>query len=125
MREQYRADYAKIWNDTACGANAGGAVDVILCPVTPGAAPPLDCARYWGYTSQWNLLDYPALVFPVGLASYRHRVNSFADGEQVTKVDPEIDPVEEEYEPRSEKDKYNYELCVPLQLLHFFFLAAN
>ncbi|EON62575.1 hypothetical protein W97_01799 [Coniosporium apollinis CBS 100218] len=95
MREQYRADYAKIWNDTACGANAGGAVDVILCPVTPGAAPPLDCARYWGYTSQWNLLDYPALVFPV------------------TKVEPEVDLVEEGHEPRNEKDKYNYELYKP------------
>lgn len=40
-------------------------VDVILCPVGPGAAPPVDNAKYWGYTSQWNLLDYPSLVFPV------------------------------------------------------------
>lgn len=81
-REEYRMEYAKLWDD----------VDVILCPVGPGAAPPHDCARYWCYTSQWNLLDYPALVFPV------------------TKVNPSIDIVENGYVPRNEKDRYNYEL---------------
>jgi amidase len=70
-RDQYRSDYSELWNSTAVGKDAvgvpTGAVDVILCPVGPGAAPPLNCARYWSYTSQWNLLDYPALVFPVSL----------------------------------------------------------
>ncbi|KAF2814774.1 amidase [Mytilinidion resinicola] len=84
-REAYKAKYAKLWGD----------VDVILCPAGPGAAPPLDCARYWGYTSQWNLLDYPALVFPV------------------TKVDPEVDLIEEGYQPRNEDDKYNHDLYKP------------
>jgi amidase len=66
---------------------------VVLCPVGPGCAPPLDCARYWGYTSQWNLLDYPAAVFPTGL-----------------KCGPE-DVVDREYVPRNEQDRYNHELC--------------
>jgi hypothetical protein len=39
--------------------------DFILCPVGPGVAPKMDQARYWGYTSIWNILDYPAAVFPV------------------------------------------------------------
>ncbi|KAL6716404.1 hypothetical protein ACLMJK_005971 [Lecanora helva] len=68
-REAYRSTYAKKWNETATGRNAHGELegmmDVILCPVGPGAAPPLDHAKYWSYTSQWNILDYPALVFPV------------------------------------------------------------
>jgi hypothetical protein len=67
-------------------------VDAILCPVGPGAAPPLDCARYWGYTSQWNLLDYPALVFPL------------------TQVDQQKD-VKDTYQPRNDKDTYNHNLC--------------
>jgi len=96
-REMYRRDYAKVWNDTASGIGESGepegVVDVILCPVGPGAAPPLDHARYWGYTSQWNLLDYPALVFPV------------------TKVDPSVDVVEEGYKPMNEKDEFNYHIC--------------
>ena len=68
-RESYKTEYAEIWNHTATGTSQTGEpegmVDVILCPVGPGAAPPLDCARYWGYTAQWNLLDYPSLIFPV------------------------------------------------------------
>lgn len=70
-----------------------GIIDVILCPATPGVAPPLDSSRYWGYTSQWNLLDYPALVFPV------------------TTVDPALDERDEGYEPKNEQDRFNHELC--------------
>ena len=95
-RDMYRNAYAEIWRDTASGSGPGeleDMVDVILCPVGPGAAPPLNHARYWGYTSQWNLLDYPALVFPV------------------TKVDPEVDVADEGYQPRNEKDEFNHKLC--------------
>ncbi|KAI9660313.1 MAG: hypothetical protein M1821_009663 [Bathelium mastoideum] len=116
-REEYKAKYAELWNRTSSNyaptltKDEGGdatkvqtensyedledTVDVILCPAGPGAAPPLDCARYWGYTSQWNLLDYPAVVFPV------------------TQVDPDIDKAEEEYKPRNERDEYNYKLYEP------------
>ncbi|KAL8730858.1 MAG: hypothetical protein Q9166_003785 [cf. Caloplaca sp. 2 TL-2023] len=98
-REQYRRKYAEVWNKTATGTGATGEpegmVDVLLAPVGPGAAPPFDHAKYWGYTSQWNLLDYPALVFPV------------------SKVDPDIDKTEEGYKPRNEQDAFNYHLYKP------------
>ena len=68
-------------------------VDVILCPASPGVAPPLDSSRYWGYTSQWNLLDYPALVFPV------------------TTVDPALDVRDDEYSPTNDQDQFNHDLC--------------
>ncbi|KAL8934867.1 MAG: hypothetical protein Q9211_005007 [Gyalolechia sp. 1 TL-2023] len=97
-REQYRRAYAKVWNETATSTGPKGEpegmVDVILAPVGPGAAPPLDHAKYWGYTSQWNLLDYPALVFPV------------------SKVDPSIDKTED-YQPMNEKDAFNHRLYEP------------
>lgn len=93
-REEYRAAYAAHWNAVSGSVEGGDLVDVVLCPVGPGAAPPLECARYWGYTSQWNLLDYPALVFPTGLA-----------------CSPEIDAREEGYEARNKDDEYNYKLC--------------
>ncbi len=47
-REMYRAEYGEVWNKTAAEDDAESAVDVILCPVGPGAAPPLNNARYWG-----------------------------------------------------------------------------
>ncbi|KAI8981140.1 general amidase GmdA [Trametes punicea] len=34
------------------------------CRGDPG--PRHDMTRWWGYTSYWNLMDYPAVVFPVG-----------------------------------------------------------
>jgi len=89
-REAYRSAYAKKWNETATGAN--GTVDVILCPVGPGAAPPLDHAKYWGYTSLFNILDYPALVFPV------------------TKADPSMHAAPGQDEFMSKKDEENAQL---------------
>ncbi|KAK8081014.1 hypothetical protein PG997_008832 [Apiospora hydei] len=90
-RDEYRRQYAELWNERAD-------VDVILCPAGPGVAPKLDAARYWGYTSQWNLLDYPAVVFPI-----RDWVSVRKDGEGDT---PAHDP--REYIPRSEADKFNW-----------------
>lgn len=56
-REAYRKEYALHWNKYG--------IDALLCPVGPGVAPRHDTSKYWGYTSQWNLLDYPGVVFPV------------------------------------------------------------
>ena len=100
FREHYRLKYAELWNETATGTDSItgepiGMVDVILSPVGPGAAPPLDCARYWGYTSQWNLLDYPSLAFPVG------------------KVDPSADVKDASYTPKNAQDEYNHQLYDP------------
>jgi hypothetical protein len=54
-------------------------------------------ARWWGYTSQFNLLDYPCVVIPAGFA------------------DKEKDKKDYDYEPTNEKDKENYELCMVLE----------
>ncbi|KAJ4358598.1 uncharacterized protein N0V89_003182 [Didymosphaeria variabile] len=85
-RDAYREEYAAHWRESG--------IDVLFCPVGPGAAPPIDCARYWGYTAQWNLLDYPALIAPVSKV--------LAD-----------DVVDKGYVPRNEQDRYNHELYSP------------
>lgn len=92
-RDDFRAEHAKHWSSTA--TNGEKEVDVILCPIVPGAAPPHDCARYWPYASHWNLLDHPAAIFPV------------------TFVDQEKDKKEEDYVPRNADDKFNYDLYTP------------
>jgi len=107
-RDAYREEYVRHWNSIGTSLPGAGAsekgdvgalaqesemVDVLLCPVGPGCAPPLDCARYWSYTSQWNLLDYPSLVFPTGLQC----------GSE--------DKRDETYVPTNEQDRYNHELC--------------
>jgi amidase len=94
-REAYRKEYAKVWNETANekDGSSGRMVDVILCPAGPGVAPKHDTAKYWGYTSQWNLLDYPAVVFPVH------------------KVDKKKDVSTKNFKPMTDIDEDHWKLC--------------
>lgn len=69
-REAFRSEYAAVWNATATAVEEGtgvlrGAVDVLLCPAAPHVAPRSGSSRYWAYSCVWNLLDWPAVVFPV------------------------------------------------------------
>ncbi|KAL1748247.1 amidase signature domain-containing protein [Schizophyllum fasciatum] len=85
-RDTLRADYLAHFNAQE--------VDFVLCPVGPGPAPAHHTSKYWGYTSAWNFLDYPAAVFPTGL-----------------RVDPALD-TDEDYAKTpalSEMDAYNRE----------------
>jgi amidase len=72
-REEYRLEHAEHWNKSGSSTwneELGkwvGSCDIVLSPVAPGAATKHETAKYWSYTSVWNLLDHPALVFPTGL----------------------------------------------------------
>lgn len=92
-REAYRTRYARHWTSTA--DQDGREVDVILCPPAFGAATPHQQSRYWGYGAIWNLLDYPAVVFPV------------------TTVDPFKDQKDETYVPKNADDQFVYDLYDP------------
>ncbi|CDK27623.1 unnamed protein product [Kuraishia capsulata CBS 1993] len=75
-------------------------VDFIISPTYVGTAPVgaydgVEGPYYWGYTSLWNILDLPTLVFPTGL----HQ-------------DPSID-VAEKIEPRSELEKIEHDKYIP------------
>lgn len=71
-REAYRKEYALNWKKHG--------IDALLCPVGPGVAPKHNTAKYWSYTSQWNLLDYPSLVFPV--CKVDKNQDKWSEGEQ-------------------------------------------
>jgi Asp-tRNA(Asn)/Glu-tRNA(Gln) amidotransferase A subunit family amidase len=89
-RENYRNHYTRIWNEREVSSNSS--IDCLLTPVGPSAAPQHGTAKWWGYTSVWNLLDYPAAVFPV------------------TTVDLVKDQIEINYKPRNALDSENYKL---------------
>jgi Asp-tRNA(Asn)/Glu-tRNA(Gln) amidotransferase A subunit family amidase len=93
QRNAYRQEYNDHWLLT--GAEDGHPVDAIICPVGPGAASPHETSKYWCYTSQWNLLEYPAVSFPV------------------TTVDQALDAKDLGYTPRNDQDKFNYKLYEP------------
>lgn len=55
--------YLSKWNSMR--SSSGKPVDVLLSPVLPHTAVPHRALRWVGYTKVWNLLDYPAISFPV------------------------------------------------------------
>ncbi|KAG0646116.1 amidase [Hyphodiscus hymeniophilus] len=57
-RNELQIAYAEQWN--AVG------VDAIICPVTPSVASAHNESLYWGYTSAFNILDYPCVTVPIG-----------------------------------------------------------
>jgi amidase len=73
-REEFRLEYTRHWNGVSSSSSMDedgrewqSGVDVVISAVQPGVATAHGTAKYWSYTSLWNLLDYPALVFPTGL----------------------------------------------------------
>ncbi|KAF8330791.1 amidase signature domain-containing protein [Cantharellus anzutake] len=65
-RENFRAAALQHWNETKRRTESGRPVDAILTPAFATLAPPHDTTRWWGYSSYWNLVDYPGIVFPTG-----------------------------------------------------------
>lgn len=85
-------DYLQKWNATSQTTRSGKPIEVLICPVASVQGTPHDVKPWWGYCSQWNLLDYPSGVIPVG------RV-----------LDSDAYP--QNYQPVNELDRENMELC--------------
>ena len=92
-RNAYRLRYNEYWLATST-PESPRVIDAILCPTGPGPAPPHGQAKYWSYTSQFNLLEYPGAVFPATFVSAKN----------------EGDKKDVNYVPTNEKDKFNYDL---------------
>lgn len=82
-RYEYQREYMEHWNRQN---HEHGKIDAIIMPVSPHAAVTHDDSMYYGYTSITNLLDYSAVVVPVGFA------------------DPALDPINSNYQPISDLD---------------------
>jgi amidase len=83
--------YLDKWN--AVRSPSGKPVDVLLSPTLPHTTVPHRKFRWVGYTKIWNLLDYPALTFPV----------------DKVRADQDAMP-SERYEPRNQLDEWNWNL---------------
>jgi len=57
-RESFKREY---WKDVW----VKNKIDVLLCPTAHLCAPRMGQIKYWNYTSFFNLLDLPGVVFPV------------------------------------------------------------
>ncbi|KAH9027227.1 general amidase [Lactarius pseudohatsudake] len=86
-RAVLRKEYLDHWQSTSVSTSTGRPVDAIISPVAPFPPPPHGQNTNAGYTMIWNVLDYPACVFPV------------------TKVDPVLDRPKPEHDFLSEADR--------------------
>lgn len=91
-RDDYRTEYLQKWAETANSTSSNEPIDVLICPVSSVQGTPHDVKPWWGYSSQWNLLNYPSGVIPAG------RVLS-------------TDMYPADYEPANDLDKENMDLC--------------
>ncbi|OJI96727.1 hypothetical protein ASPVEDRAFT_120443 [Aspergillus versicolor CBS 583.65] len=80
---EFKDEFADAWKRTSEITTSGRHMDAMICPVSPSAGAPHDFNAYWGYTSMFNLLDYPSTVLPV--TNFR--------------IDAGIDKVDSLYEP--------------------------
>lgn len=99
-RETFRAKALLHWNATQQRTATGRPVDAILCPITPTLAPPHDTTSWWGYSSQWNILDLPAVVFPVG----RYKQEEDFDSQPAGFTSPRNDVekyIQEQWQPNT------------------------
>jgi amidase len=56
QRDTFRSNFSASWTAQE--------VDFVIGPAFVGPACAHDTAFYWTYTSLWNLVDYPGVVFP-------------------------------------------------------------
>ena len=62
-RDEYRIKFAQHWNSQD--------VDFVIGPCFVGPASQHDTAFYWTYTSLYNFVDYPGVVFPAPIRAKR------------------------------------------------------
>ncbi|KAL3479438.1 amino acid/polyamine transporter [Aspergillus californicus] len=89
-RMDLQKKYLDKWN--AVRSPSGKPVDILLSPTMSHVAVPHRSVRWVGYTKIWNLLDYPAVTFPVD------------------QVRAEKDVLPSGYQPRNELDMWNWNL---------------
>ncbi|OBS26101.1 hypothetical protein FPOA_00044 [Fusarium poae] len=95
----YKTTFAQAWDNTKDITSTRRPIDALICPCSPSAGIPHDFNVWWGYTSMWNLLDYPSTVLPI--ANF--------------KISPESDPPNTSYKPLTSNpyDKTNNEMYDP------------
>ncbi|KAF9885893.1 hypothetical protein FE257_012273 [Aspergillus nanangensis] len=98
-QREYKTKFVKAWDETASQTSNSRPIDVLICPCAPSTSFPHGFNVYWGYTSLFNMLDYPSTILPV--SNFR--------------ISEEEDPINTAYHPVTSNpyDQANHELYNP------------
>jgi amidase len=93
----WKGQMSEWWSSTASKTSTGRPLDALICPVSAAVGAPHDMPGYCGYTSVFNILDYPAATLPL----------------KDFKVSAEKDPKDLEYQPvqTNPYDSMVHEMC--------------
>ncbi|KAL4962035.1 amidase signature domain-containing protein [Aspergillus stella-maris] len=64
-QSKYKEALADAWEATTSQASTGRPIDGLICPASPMAGYPHDFLPWWGYTTLFNLVDYPSTILPI------------------------------------------------------------
>ncbi|CAH0046921.1 unnamed protein product [Clonostachys solani] len=95
----FKERFRDAWSETIRSTTTSRPIDAIICPPAPSVGIPHNFNVYWGYTSLFNLLDYPSVILPI----------------PKFKIDAQQDPVDVHYQPLETNpyDKANHDLYDP------------
>ena len=96
-RDSYRTIFLEDWQKTKLSTLSGKPMDLLICAAAPSLSFPHNVLIWKGYTSLFNLLDYPSLIVPLGKF----------------KLDPAKDVKDESYKPSNIWDRDVYNLYDP------------
>ncbi|KAL4950656.1 amidase [Aspergillus filifer] len=64
-QSKYKEALADSWDATRTQTSTGRPIDGLICPASPMAGYPHDFLPWWGYTTLFNLVDYPSTILPL------------------------------------------------------------
>ncbi|KAF2432169.1 amidase [Tothia fuscella] len=109
---EYKELFADAWDNTAKVTTTGRPIDGLICPVSPSAGFPHDFLPYWGYTSLFNILDYPSLVLP--LKNFKITERQDSQDKTTLKNTSSSNPFEEAYRTISSKLFVNQPVAIQI-----------
>ncbi|KAJ0419714.1 amidase [Aspergillus carlsbadensis] len=64
-QNKYKEALADAWDATAEQTSTNRPINGLICPVSPLGGYPHDFLPWWGYTTVFNLVDYPSTILPL------------------------------------------------------------
>ena len=79
----WKGQMSEWWSSTSSQTTTGRPIDAIIGPVSAAVGAPHDMPGYCGYTSVFNILDYPAATLPL----------------KAFRISADKDPKDDSYQP--------------------------
>jgi amidase len=108
QQSMWKGKMAEWWSSTVSKTSTGRPIDSLIGPTSAAVGAPHDMPGYCGYTSVFNILDYPAATLPL----------------KEFKISAEEDPKDLQYQPLQSNpyDSMVHEMCKRPLTLHFIWV---